>query len=122
MIPLHAALFKQKKLPTVAKLSRISRERGTNFWTGEQEIKEDTSVFQKVVQNSSIWALHMHLILRLLHFQLLSDTMKISVLTKEACFYNVSTHFYDINSGLQSLTIKSKKEKQTGYIRLTGYP
>lgn len=48
--------------------------------------------------------------------------MKISVLKKEVWSYNASTHFYDINSGLQSLTIKSKNEKQTGFIRLTGYP
>lgn len=40
---------------------------------------------------------------------------------KRGTFFNPSTHFYDITSGLQSLCIKSKKEKQIGFIRTTGY-
>lgn len=35
--------------------------------------------------------------------------------------YNLSKHFYDIISGLQSLCIKSQKEKQIGFIRTVGY-
>lgn len=40
---------------------------------------------------------------------------------KRGMLFNPSTHFYDITSGLQSLCIKSKKEKQIGFIRTTGY-
>lgn len=49
------------------------------------------------------------------------STMKISVLTKEAYSYNPSTYFYETNSGLWSLSIKSKKGKQIGFIRIIGY-
>lgn len=37
-------------------------------------------------------------------------------INKRGIFYNSSTHFYDIISGLQSLCIKSKKEKQIVFI------
>lgn len=47
--------------------------------------------------------------------------MKINVLTKEAYSYNPSTHLYDINSGLQSLSSKSKKERQIRFVRITEY-
>lgn len=40
---------------------------------------------------------------------------------KRGMFFNPSTHFCDITSGLQSLCIKSKKEKQIGFIRTIGY-
>lgn len=47
--------------------------------------------------------------------------MKISVLTKDACFYNPSTQLYHTISGLQSLCTNPKKEKQIGIVGTLGY-
>ena len=75
--PLNVAPMKQKELPIVAKLSRTAREcRMSIFGRVNRKQREDTSVSWQVAQDSSLLALHMHLIRRSLYFQVWSGIMK----------------------------------------------